>query len=354
MMVSDFELENITDERMARLALSYAVPVQNELTQYFLSHGGAVRALRIAADEEAAPGVNPKRVGMWLQYFENYDPATVARGFDLAQEHDLQMLIPGYQDWPTGIPTFGDLAPYALWVKGARPELLTREITERATITGARAASGRGMYDADQLAVGLALRDVTVVATSAPGIARAALTGAVGGPSGAIAVMPHGLDDPNAHTPNGFFDSVAENGMLLSETPPGWPEARDTMLGQRRLIASLSAVTTVVESGTRGEPVTAALIAKSLNRVIGAVEGPEDAAGSLGPNMLLDQHEATPITDSVSIVHALSTYARKHSLPDPVSDRPNGSLQTARTALPEHLQRTSLSADVEQRPTRSP
>lgn len=99
---------------------------------------------------------------------------------------------------------------------------------------------------------------------------------------------------------------------------------------------------------------TAALIAKSLNRVIGAVEGPEDAAGSLGPNMLLDQHEATPITDSVSIVHALSTYARKHSLPDPVSDRPNGSLQTARTALPEHLQRTSLSADVEQRPTRSP
>ena len=213
MMVSDFELENISDERVSRLALSYAVPVQNELTHYFLRHGSAVRALRIAADEEAATGVDPKRVGLWLQYFENYDPATVARGLDLAQEHDLQMLIPGDKDWPTGIPTFGDLTPYALWVKGARPELLTREITERATITGARAASGRGMYDADQLAVGLALRDVTVVATSAPGIARAALAGAVGGPGGAIAVMPHGLDDPNAHTPNGFFDSVAENGM---------------------------------------------------------------------------------------------------------------------------------------------
>ena len=67
----------------------------------------------------------------------------------------------------------------------------------------------------------------------------------------------------------------------------------------------------------------AALIAKSLNRVIGAVEGPEDSAGSLGPHMLLDQHDATPITDSGSIVHALRTYARKHSLPDPASDLPD-------------------------------
>ena len=49
-MARQYALESITDERMARIALSYCMPLGNELTGRLLQDYGAVQTLRYALD----------------------------------------------------------------------------------------------------------------------------------------------------------------------------------------------------------------------------------------------------------------------------------------------------------------
>ena len=76
---------------------------------------------------------------------------------------------------------------------------------------------------------------------------------------GAITVMPHSIENPDSFTPNGFLRSVGENGLLVSECSPGRTPGRDALHSQQRIIAALSAITTVIESGAQGEAVQSSL-----------------------------------------------------------------------------------------------
>lgn len=340
-MVERYALERIGDEHTARIALSYAVPAGHALTGRLLHLYGGLQTVQFALGAEP-PGADPTMLRVWRGYFDGYDPELVTRGLDLADQHGLVSLIPGDPGWPTGMDDLRERTPVALWTRGDRPELLDRPLWERVTVAGARTASFSGRWDAQQLAVGLALRDVTIVAASSHGVPRMALAGTLGSTSGAIAVVSSGLDDPYPRTPNGFFNSIAQQGILVSETPPGIEPSRGSLQGVSRIAAALSAVTTLVESGPRGQAMDTAYHALNLLRQVGAIRGPEDEIGSIGPNMLLDDGRAVPVMDRDDVVSELDSFHRK-------SD--NGIvarqlLHRAQTATPEKLQRpqsTSLS-----------
>lgn len=318
-MARQYALESITDERMARIALSYCMPLGNELTGRLLQDYGAAQTLRYALDGSIGR-LDATALAYWRGYLSGYNPAHVAHGVQLADEHGLAALIPGDAGWPVALDALGTRAPMLLWVRGTRPELLVRPEHERVSIIGARAASGRGMYDADQLAVGLSLRNISIVATASPGIARAALAGPALGPGGAITVMTHSIEDPDTFTPNGFLRDVAENGLLVSECPPGRTPGRDALHSQQRIIAALSAVTTVIESGPRGEAVQTALIANALHRQVTVIESEPGTVGNAGPRMLLEQYGATPIRtrDDLTMLLGALSMPRRSPLPEPL------------------------------------
>lgn len=333
-MVERYALERISDERTARIALSYAVPAGHALTGRLLHQYGGLQTLQFALGAEP-PGVDLTTLRVWRGYFDRYDPELVHRGFELAERHALVSLIPGDEGWPTGLDDLRERAPAALWMRGERPELLTRPLWERAAMAGSRTATFSARWDAQQLAVGLALRDISIVAASSHGVPRMALAGTLGSTSGAVAIFGSGLDAPYPHTPNGFFDSIAQSGALVSETPPGIEPSRDSLQGVSRIVAALAAVTTVVESGPRSQAIDTATHAWDLRRRVAAVRGPEDEMGSLGPNMLLDDGRAVPVLDRDDVVSELDSFRRK-------SD--NGIVATkclhrAQTAAPEKLQR---------------
>ena len=201
-------------------------------------------------------------------------------------------------------------------------------------MVGARAATFSGHWDAQQLSVGLGLREITIVAASSQGVSRMALAGTLGNDGGAVAVFGSGLDDPYPRTPNGFFDSIAQGGILLSETPPGIEPSRNSLQGVSRMVAALSAVTTVVESGPRGQAMDAVAHALQMRRRVGAVRGPEDEIGSIGPNMLLDQGAAEPVMDRADILAVLESFRGKSESISDLNERP----QQACSAIPEELQ----------------
>lgn len=313
-MAEQYALERITDERTARIALSYMVPLGSEVTGRFLRDYGAVETLRFALDGNPN-GLDAAALSYWRGYATGYDPAQVAHGIRLAKEQGLTALIPDDPGWPVALDALGTRAPMLLWVRGTRPELLTRPEHERVSIVGARAASGRGMYDADQLAVGLSLQDVCIVSTASQGIARAALSGPALGPGGAITVMPHSIENPDSFTPNGFLRSVGENGLLVSECSPGRTPGRDALHSQQRIIAALSAITTVIESGAQGEAVQTALIASKLHRQVAVVEGAPGTTGNAGPRLLLERYGATPVRTRDDVTMLLGSLSQPRRTP---------------------------------------
>lgn len=347
-MAEPYALDAITDERTARIALNYAVPAGHDLTGRLLHRYGGLQTIQFARGDEP-PGDNPTTMRIWRAYFENYDPDLVTRGVDLAEQHGLATLIPGDQDWPTGIDDLRESAPIALWARGTRPDLLNKQLWERASIAGSRAASFDGRWNSQQLSVWLALRGIPTVAASSHGVPRLALAGTLGSTTGGIAVFGSGLDDPYPATPNGFFNSIADNGILLSETPPGVRPSRDSLQGMSRIVAALSGVTTIIESGARGHAMDTALHAKRLHRHVAAVRGPENDMGSIGTDILLDRLAALPVIDHHDITSALDNFRRKREMTDSI----NEPLREAQSATPDELKRPQSARPQEHGPSRS-
>jgi DNA processing protein len=205
-----------------------------------------------------------------------------------------RLLVPEDPEWPHwpfacfGLTDRTDLAPpLALWVRG--PGSLG-ELTERAVaMVGARAATGYGTHTAAELGAGLAAAGQTVVSGAAIGIDGAAHRGALAGGGSTIAVLACGLDRayPTSHA--GLIDRVADQGLVVSEYPPGAVPARHRFLVRNRLIAALSAGTVVVEAALRSGAQRTASDARELGTVVMAVPGPVTSAASAGCHELIRQ-----------------------------------------------------------------
>ena len=78
-----------------------------------------------------------------------------------------------------------------------------------------------------------------------------------------------------------------EQGLLVSEYPPGIRPARHRFLTRNRLVAALSGATVVVEAGLRSGAANTAAWAKALGRPVCAVPGPVTSSASAGCHVLL-------------------------------------------------------------------
>ena len=92
-----------------------------------------------------------------------------------------------------------------------------------------------------------------------------------------------------------------ENGLLVSEYPPGVRPARHRFLTRNRLVAALAGATVVVEAGVRSGAANTAAWARALGRVVCAVPGPVTSSASAGCHALL-RHGAELVTRAEDIV----------------------------------------------------
>jgi DNA processing protein len=175
--------------------------------------------------------------------------------------------------------------PMALWVTG--PARLDDVAERAAAIVGTRAATAYGEHVAAELAAGLAERDAAVVSGGAYGIDGAAHRGALAADGFTVAVLAGGIDDsyPAGHA--ALFRRIAEQGLLITEYPPGLRPQRHRFLTRNRLVAALSGATVVVEAGARSGAANTAAWARALGRGVCAVPGPVTSSASVGCHALL-------------------------------------------------------------------
>jgi len=238
--------------------------------------------LRLSS-EDLIEAVAPRVEKRLLEAVEGISERSLASGLAVADCWGCCRHDPLY---PAGLRDAAD-APWAVIGRGD-PELLAElgETSAVVTVVGARRASSYGRDVARQLGRDLAAAGLVVVSGMAFGIDACAHRGALEA-GRTVAVLGCGADVayPAAH--RSLWRRIQENGLVLSELPPGTGAWRWAFPARNRIMAALAAMTVVVEAAERSGSLITADLAADLGRDLGAVPGPVNSRVSAGPNNLL-------------------------------------------------------------------
>ena len=219
---------------------------------------------------------NLSRIGLTARLLES-DPELIelstalldrARAERLrAAEAGIGVLAWNDPDMPSHLRAISDLPP-VLWYRGSLDCLKQPAVA----IVGSRAASSVALETARRLAADIALRGITVVSGLARGVDSAAHRGALE-TGRTIAVLGSGVDHVYPAEHAGLASRIAENGLVVSEYPPGTLPLPYHFPMRNRLISGLSRAVVVIEASDKSGSLITASCAAEQGRDVMAVPG---------------------------------------------------------------------------------
>lgn len=325
--------------RLARAWLSRAVEPGSVDMWRFVSQVGPVAARAALRAGAAPPGVQTlvgRRAGEDVAA-DDLRRADRGGGRLVVPEDDewpaaaLHCLTVAAHDLPTERRAQPDrtralVPPLALWVRGERP--LGDLVASSVALVGSRASTAYGEHVAAELAHGLGERGWTTVSGGAYGIDAAAHRGALTAEAPTVAVLACGVDRayPTAHS--ALFSRILDDGLLVSEWPPGCAALQHRFLVRNRLIAALTCGTVVVEAAARSGALATGNRARDLGKTVMAVPGPVTSAMSVGCHELLRDTDCpvTLVTSAAEVVEAVGRLGADLAPPVARPDSPRDSL----------------------------
>jgi DNA processing protein len=299
--------------RLARIALGHVVEPGSRDLGEAVAEVGVVAALR-----RLMSGTIPGRVcAAAASRLRDVDPYRVGRmALRRADRLGVRIITPEDPEWT---PQLADLEtisrdgrapvdrdthpPQCLWVRG--PLRLDEACDRSVAVVGARASTSYGNHVAGELSYGLAERGWTVVSGGAFGIDAAAHRAALAAGGVTVAVLACGIDRPYPVSHTSLFDRIADEGLLVSEWPPGADPHRHRFLVRNRVIAALTRGTVVVEANRRSGARFTLGRARLLRRHCLAVPGPVTSAMSVGCHDELRTEGTILVTDAAQVIEAV-------------------------------------------------
>ena len=222
--------DQVNGEREARVLLSLLAQPDDRFTGGMLARLGGVETIALLDSDDPHDAVDTARLGVWRASLRRAaEHMDISREVGTRLDGKYKTLIPGDQDWPTVMDDLGTRAPYVLWTEGAA-RLLNFRLDDKATITGARAASSYGVNVAQELTDDLAQDGRIAVAGGAYGIEAEVHRQALARDGATVAVLAGGI---NRNYPQGnadLLDRVRHEGVVVSEQPPGAVPTRGRFL----------------------------------------------------------------------------------------------------------------------------
>lgn len=303
------------EERLARAALCRVTEPGDLRLAVLTEQMGAV-AVHAALRDDRDPGD-----GLLTDVAGRLRSADPARDLEIADRLGIRFVVPGDVEWPAqlhDLTAAGEVQhrggpPLGLWAKG--PLRLDRLLGSVAVV-GSRSATTYGADVAASLAAGVARTGTPVISGAAFGIDQAAHRGALSADGQTVAVLACGVDRayPAAH--RGLLTHLGNEGLVVSELPPGSAPTRLRFLVRNRLIAALTRGTVVVEAAVRSGALNTANWATRLNRSLMGVPGPVTSAPSQGVHHLVRTGAATLVTGPEDVMELVGI-AGMHLLEEP-------------------------------------
>ncbi|MEU4115841.1 DNA-processing protein DprA [Kitasatospora sp. NPDC028055] len=285
-------------ERVARVLLNRLSEPGDAVVGRWLDELPAVdvvRAIREGAVPDH-PGLDAARLAAYQARLPGLDPVA-----DLKRVRDVggRFIIPGDTEWPSQLDDLGDGRPIGLWTTGTGSLRLLA--LRSVAVVGSRACTAYGAHVAGELAAQLAERGWVVVSGAAYGIDAAAHRGALAVGGMTVAVLACGVDVAYPKGNAELIRRIGEQGLLVSELPPGEHPTRFRFVLRNRVIAALTRGTVVVEAALRSGALSTARRARDLNRHTMGVAGPVTSELSAGVHALIRSGGATLVTDAAEV-----------------------------------------------------
>jgi DNA processing protein len=284
----------VTDERLARAALTRLTEPADLRVTGALAQVGAVRLYEEVLAREAPAGLVAD-TGVRLA---GADPV---RELEEAERRGVRFVIPGDDEWPEQLDALAHSEPVSelggvpigLWVRGP---LRLDQLADSVAIVGSRTSTTYGEHAAREIAAGVARAGHTVVSGAAFGIDQAAHRGALALDHPSVAVLACGVDRPYPTAHRSLIEHMAQVGAVVSELPLGCAPLKVRFLARNRLIAALTRGTVLVEAAIRSGALNTAGWAESLSRPLMGVPGAVTSAQSQGVHHWIRRGAASLVT----------------------------------------------------------
>jgi DNA processing protein len=204
--------------------------------------------------------------------------------FDWGSHEGCRFLVRGASDYPPLLEEIYD-PPLLIYTRG-RTEPLEKPCL---AIVGTRKPTIYGLQMAQGLAGDLGSRGICIVSGLARGIDSAAHRGCIREKGCTIAVLGCGIDVVYPRENRQLTREILENGLLISEFPPGTSPSPQNFPIRNRIISGLSLGTLIVEASEYSGSLITARLAMEQNREVFALPGNLTTPQSFGPNFLIKQ-----------------------------------------------------------------
>ena len=288
-------------ELFYKIALSMVPGIGEVLARNLVSYTGSAKEVFSASYGSLVkiPGIgeiNAKKI-------RNNDVFKRAEAeLEFTEKNNIGVMFYSDKEYPRRLKPCAD-APVILYSKGDMNLDEQRVIS----IVGTRNATEYGKSVCEQLIQSFAERNhqVLIVSGLAYGIDIQAHKSALKYGLPTVGVLGHGLDKlyPAQHAPTA--KTMLLKGGLLTDFPSGTRIDPPNFIRRNRLIAGLSDVTVVVESGEKGGALITSDIASSYDREVCAFPGRAVDIHSKGCNMLIKKNIAAMIENAEDLEFAL-------------------------------------------------
>lgn len=299
--------------RARRRAMLATIP---DLTDLLAKNSATLRAHGLHAETVAA-------ILAWQHQDEASASVSTVRQILLdCARHGIDIVSWQSSNYPEALRHIHD-APLVLFARGDVRLLSYEQIG----IIGSRNATPAGLDHARRFAAELSNRNLLVTSGLALGVDGAAHAGALDAGYATIAVIGCGLDRiyPNQHRRLG--ERVIDNGLMVSEYPPGTP-ARAAHFPQRnRIISGLSRGILVVEAGLKSGSLITARMALEQGREVFAIPGSIHSPVARGCHHLIKQGASLvdTVDDILEELGASWSLPAGCGAPDQTAVKPSGS-----------------------------
>lgn len=183
--------------------------------------------------------------------------------------------------YPSWFKNLAD-APVVLYYRG-RVEAESRGVA----VIGARRCSEYGKKVVKEAAEFLAGNNIPVISGMAKGIDGYAHTACIRAGGKTYAFLGHGVDMCYPPEHRELMEAIIDNGIVISEYPPGIPAKQVHFPRRNYLISAWAQNLLVVEAGKNSGALLTAKIARELGREVFAVPNDIYSSESLGTNRLI-------------------------------------------------------------------
>jgi DNA processing protein len=266
------------------------------LVQHFGSASAVFEAKKSLL--EKIEGIGTVRANS-IKSFKEFDRAEAEIAF--IEKYNIQPLFITDAAYPQRLLHCYD-APAMLYYKG----MANLNASRMVAIVGTRNNTDYGKQVTEALVKELSASDVIIVSGLAYGIDGIAHKCALKHNIPTIGVVGHGLDQVYPHGHSGLAkDMLKHGGGMLTEFKSKTKPDKHNFPGRNRIVAGISDVIILVETGIKGGSTITAEIANSYNRDVFAVPGKITDPKSEGCNHLIKTNKAAIFTDAADLLETM-------------------------------------------------